>query len=347
MNENFSSSFQIITPEISIVITCHERKKFVTEAIESALNQTFPRKMYEVLLAIDFYDEAVWSFCQEKKVTILYDPMPSIGIKISIGLEKARGKIVCLLNDDDKFDSNKLKTIYQSFINDASVVYVHNNWHKINENGLIIKEVYGTTLKEDTLIEAGHINNKTLKTIAKGRYVFNDSSISIRRSEYSVFSKLIARVEGNQDNILFYLSMLTGKKALFLTEKLTYFRAYQKSTSTISSKDAKDYLFLINKRLISWFNLISGLNHDSFRTPILNAILGETCSNLAQYKILTKNNLPSCIDEYSRNLNLNNFEIIKNLARTGRTHLLFLFLLFVVRPEFSFRILKLLVQKGI
>jgi glycosyltransferase involved in cell wall biosynthesis len=41
-------------PYISVIITAHNRKEFLKEAIQSALNQTLERSNYEILVIKNF-----------------------------------------------------------------------------------------------------------------------------------------------------------------------------------------------------------------------------------------------------------------------------------------------------
>ncbi|MGC9126572.1 MAG: glycosyltransferase, partial [Thermoplasmata archaeon] len=46
-------------PYISVIITAHNRKEFLKEAIQSALNQTLERSNYEILVIKNFKDEEI------------------------------------------------------------------------------------------------------------------------------------------------------------------------------------------------------------------------------------------------------------------------------------------------
>ena len=43
-------------PFISVIITAHNRKEFLLEAVNSALNQTLPKDEYEIIVVKNFQD---------------------------------------------------------------------------------------------------------------------------------------------------------------------------------------------------------------------------------------------------------------------------------------------------
>ena len=116
------------------------------------------------------------------------------------GLELARGNIICFLNDDDEFTADKLEKIAKLFNNDTELTYVHNNWEKINKNNVVLREKHPLRLKQNLMVDSAKIDGKLLRKAWKGRYFFNDSSISIRRSDYVQFLPIIRNIAGNQDN---------------------------------------------------------------------------------------------------------------------------------------------------
>jgi len=46
-------------PYISVIITAYDRKKYLLGAVQSALNQTLPKDLYEVIVIKNFRDETI------------------------------------------------------------------------------------------------------------------------------------------------------------------------------------------------------------------------------------------------------------------------------------------------
>ena len=90
-------------PYISVIVTAYNRKKYLLGAVRSALNQTLPRDLYEVIVVKNFRDEAIDRELEERGVVNLYSNDVSQGGKVHEALEVAKGDVVSLLEDDDEF----------------------------------------------------------------------------------------------------------------------------------------------------------------------------------------------------------------------------------------------------
>lgn len=270
-------------PDISIVITCHSRKDFLEEAIESALNQTIPRERYEILLVMDFQDTELEEYCRNRNVKIIFDNRPQIGVKIALGVEHSRGDLVCFLNDDDKFVEKKLEMISSVFNTNPSCSYVHNNSMRIDSYG---KYIGGKTvsMQRSSIRMYGSTSQRSMAAEFKKNMMFNDSSVSIRRRDYLPFSDLFYDVYGNQDNIIFYVGMIASDEVLFLSDVLTLFRVHDSNTST--GKELEGHCQLLERRIGSLCNTFVHLSdHHNFER-ISNLLFSDAKSQYMQYMIL-------------------------------------------------------------
>ena len=147
-------------PYISVIITAYNRKEFLKEAVNSVLDQTLDKDIYELIVIKNFITE----FDQEWKsrgIKLIYKPVGSIGDFLYTGVSHSRGSIISFLDDDDTFAKNKLKIIYNEFSKNPSIVYYHNNCKVIYENKYIKRK-----------------NNNIITTNVKKRFFANVSSSS-------------------------------------------------------------------------------------------------------------------------------------------------------------------------
>ncbi|WP_338100432.1 glycosyltransferase, partial [Metallosphaera sedula] len=72
---------------ISVIITAHNRKEYLMQAVDSALNQTLPKTEYEVIVVKNFedYDEEL----EKKGVKSIVTSEKELGEKIVIGTKEA------------------------------------------------------------------------------------------------------------------------------------------------------------------------------------------------------------------------------------------------------------------
>jgi len=67
---------------ISVIITAHNRRRFLLEAVNSALNQTLPKDEYEIIVVKNFEDERIDKFLEEHYVkNIVTKEEPLNGLK--------------------------------------------------------------------------------------------------------------------------------------------------------------------------------------------------------------------------------------------------------------------------
>ncbi|QKR00849.1 glycosyltransferase family 2 protein [Metallosphaera tengchongensis] len=123
---------------ISVIITAHNRRKFLKEAITSALNQEFDRSKHEVIVVKNFEDQEIDSFIEEKNVKSLYTEEEKSGGVQKVGAEESKGSIVCLLDDDDKFHEEKLRNVCHSFTRYKDLTFYHNNRVVIYDEGKVL-----------------------------------------------------------------------------------------------------------------------------------------------------------------------------------------------------------------
>ena len=120
-------------PETSIIMNCHNGEKFLAEAVQSVLNQTY--KNWELIfwnnsstdksekIFKSFKDRRLRYFYTHKKVS-LYESR-------NAACEKAKGNFIAFLDVDDVWFSNKLKLQIKKF-NNKKVGLVYGKFYKVN-----------------------------------------------------------------------------------------------------------------------------------------------------------------------------------------------------------------------
>lgn len=101
--------------KVSIIITCYNREKYISRSIRSALNQTFPSENMEVIVVDDGSSDL------SSKIIIDYgDNVNFVGLEKNqglpvarnIGIRKAKGRFVIMLDSDDYIDKNLIEVEY-------------------------------------------------------------------------------------------------------------------------------------------------------------------------------------------------------------------------------------------
>lgn len=124
---------------VSIIMPMHNSEKFVCEAIESVLAQTYAD--WELLVVDDGSTDnsinVVRNFAdKDKRIRLLHSDrhigMPSA--PRNVGVSNARGRYVAFLDSDDRWLPHKLERQVALFDND-DVLIVFSNYEKIDEHG--------------------------------------------------------------------------------------------------------------------------------------------------------------------------------------------------------------------
>ncbi len=99
-------------PFFSVVIPTYNRKKFVSEAIQSVVDQSF--KSFEIIVIDDGSSDGTEQLLKDLCLNVNYIKQKNSGVSIARnnGITHAKGKYICYLDSDDLWHRNKLSEIY-------------------------------------------------------------------------------------------------------------------------------------------------------------------------------------------------------------------------------------------
>ena len=229
-------------PFISVIVTAFNRREFLSQALESAINQTLERSKYEIIVVKNFKDDAIDVLIEKSGIISLHRGEEIVGSFIAAGIERSRGEILVFLDDDDEFVKDKLQTISDIFTSDPRIGYFHNGIIPIDSLG---NEISTDFRKHTTdFVEKigrfhiqkplnGRSANKLFGAAAYG-YL---SSIAVRRSVMLPFlSYLKLSIESVQDIFTFYCALLSPacKNLVVDPLKLTRYRMHGANVSLFS-----------------------------------------------------------------------------------------------------------------
>jgi len=124
---------------VSIVTPCHNDEKYIGEAIESVLSQSYQN--WEMLVvddgSTDRSAEIIHSYCEKDNRIKYYKtdtPSGNPAVPRNIAIEKAAGRFIAFLDSDDILLPTKLEEQINLF-SDEKTAIVFSNHEKINEKG--------------------------------------------------------------------------------------------------------------------------------------------------------------------------------------------------------------------
>jgi glycosyltransferase involved in cell wall biosynthesis len=210
-------------PYISVIITAYNRKKYLLGAVQSALDQTLPKDLYEIIVVKNFRDKAIDSKLQELGVVNLYSDHHGLGAKIVEALEVGKGDVISFLEDDDEFLPGKLQRVYLSFKAKGTLDFYHNRELFIDEAGNRLgKREYPESCQ-------GFVSYaekwRYLRLIENCPFKGN-SFISIRRDVLLRRAEVLKQLTPAVDAYCLSSAMLYGRDLLFDSAVLTAYRLY-------------------------------------------------------------------------------------------------------------------------
>ena len=107
---------------ISVIVTAHNRREFLLDAINSALNQTLPRDEYEIIVVKNFsdYDDVL----KNLGLKIVFSNEENQGADIVNALPYTKGDIICFLDDDNIWVPWKLEKVKEAFKEEELVTII-------------------------------------------------------------------------------------------------------------------------------------------------------------------------------------------------------------------------------
>ncbi len=127
----------------SILMANHNREKYITEAIQSIINQTFTD--FELLICDDNSSDnsvkIIKEFQAKDNRIILFENKENkgAGFTKSFLASQAKGTISAFFDSDDFLDKNTLKIIFEAFQKHPTCALIYSNHYVCDENLNVIK----------------------------------------------------------------------------------------------------------------------------------------------------------------------------------------------------------------
>ncbi len=229
-------------PLVSVIMNCYNSDKYLKEAINSVLAQTYQN--WEIIFwdnqSTDKSAEIVKSY-NDKRIKYFYAPShTSLGEGRNEALEKAQGEFISFLDCDDLLSSDKIEKQVEVLFNNSDIGFVYTNGARIDEKSQIRTVFY----KGD--MPSGNIFREALEN-----YDFYIPSVMFKKDivlEHNiVFDVAYSYIEEYD----FFLKILKFTKAKYLKEKLSYWRVHSNSNTW---KNYENFIYERTYFLNSFFN---------------------------------------------------------------------------------------------
>ena len=233
------------TPRVSVVMTTYNGSRFLSEAIESILNQSLID--LELIIVDDGSTDSssfiVRSFCaRDSRVRgIFLERNLGIPKAANCGLRAARGEYIARMDSDDVCHRDRLLKQVSYLDKHREIQLLGCHFYAIDEEGLLCSDAYARKLKEPLPLSFGRY--RVAKDILSLKYCILHPSIVCRRS---CFVSLEGYREifciGEDVDLYQRLVVLHGAVLDNLSEKLYYYRHYASSITRQYSRSVHTFI---------------------------------------------------------------------------------------------------------
>lgn len=305
---------------LSALIASHHRA-IVVEGIRSVLNQDLEMDKYEILVVADTRLNELREFENNPRVKIIYSDRDDPGGKWVDAIKASKGDVLCFLDDDDMWVSNKLSYVKEKFDHDDLLGYFHNGHKSVDFSGNIIhgykelRHYYAVQkIKEYSELPAkrGSVNLQHLASLGAP---FNSSCISIRKSLVVPYLDYLSRGKWMVDYFWFYAFAVSLTRILIEDTPLTL---YRRRPDIIGERlnnieNGKDQKIEIYRRYLSSHEIYKAMGNGLEISTYFDWIIAKikiilTIYSTTDYDVENK----SIISELIRNMPLSNFNSISS-----------------------------------
>ena len=131
-------------PLVSILMPNYNYAHLIEEALDSLLNQSYDR--WEVIVcddgSVDTSPAVVQSYsARDDRVILIRQTNAGVGAALNTAFARSRGEVVCLLDADDYFETEKLATIVEKFLTNPDVGFVQHAMNVIDGDSNLLRRL--------------------------------------------------------------------------------------------------------------------------------------------------------------------------------------------------------------
>ncbi|WP_281796914.1 glycosyltransferase family 2 protein [Desulforhabdus amnigena] len=141
-------------PEITVLMSCYNAGRWLHEAIDSVLQQTF--KNFEFIILDDGSEDETWniiqSYCsRDKRIVAIRKENTGLADSLNVGIAHAKGTWIARLDADDLCEPTRLEEQIAFIRKNPEIVLLGTGFLEINDSGSVLKR-HSYPAKHDQLL---------------------------------------------------------------------------------------------------------------------------------------------------------------------------------------------------
>ncbi len=225
-------------PDVAVVVSAFSRRKYLREALRSALAQSREGLSVEVVAVVNFSDPELEREFGDVGVRFRFDPRPGLERWVEAA-RSTRAPLVAFLDDDDLFDARRLSRALEAFRRHPAMGFYRNRVYLLTPGGETDTDWtrWGRLYRDSSLDRTG----PQLLTSAQARErlpqllevhgSFNSSTMVLRREIIDDPGFDALRGGRQFDLALFVRAVLSGRSLYLDPERLTGYRRHAENTT--------------------------------------------------------------------------------------------------------------------
>lgn len=254
-------------PKISVIIPSLNVKQYIRECIESVLNQTF--KDIEIICVDSESTDGTADVLEEysetdPRLSLIKSDKRSYGNQVNIGISKANGKYISIIETDDFIKKDMLEKLYESS-EKASVDIVKGNFYHFDDT-----DNENPKVEVDKNKKFQNYQGKKFKIEEQPQFLNGHPSIwaGIYRKKFLQENNITFLEEpggGWVDNIFFYQTAIKAKSIKYIDTPLYYYRTNNPNSS---SNNISSYTMPM-KRILNIFDMFDEYGYENRDVTVL------------------------------------------------------------------------------
>ncbi|MCZ2225085.1 MAG: glycosyltransferase [Chitinophagales bacterium] len=224
--------------ETSIIIPCYNAEKYIAEAIQSVLDQTYIN--WELIIiddgSKDSSSKIIAKFLNDNRISFHQQTNSGVSSARNNGLKIAQGNYITYLDADDVWFKDNLKEKVNYLRNNAIDV-VYSSYEVINEKSESISKISDKAIYP------------TLKDILlqKGNYSTAPSGLVIKKEVLHKIGGFDTNLSNNADQDIWIRILFNNYKIALIEKPLWKYRIHENNMSNNISLLEKDSLYMFKK----------------------------------------------------------------------------------------------------
>ena len=240
---------------ISIIVPVYKAEKYLSECIDSVLNQTYEN--FELILVDDGSPDNSGKICDEyaekdKRIKVIHKENGGVSSARNAGLDNAQGEYITFVDSDDIVDKQYIELMYNKLVEkSADLCFCH--FDRFDENTC---EEYKETIPEHLIVDFKSDNfvDFASKFFNLKNNIFGSSCRVLYKKSIVETIRFNSKIKISEDLVFILNAIFNSKSICSISNVFYHYRINPTSASRTYKKFFLKSQMALQKELISLFN---------------------------------------------------------------------------------------------